>query len=70
MYQDTVRSLNGPQERRTVIRVDTGLAQEAGHSESAAQTKGGPHTPVSGGSKGSGQGWASTESSPRGQASS
>jgi hypothetical protein len=51
-----------------VIRVDTGLAQkEAGHNESTARrgTRAGVHTPVSGESARSGQGWASNESSPR-----
>jgi hypothetical protein len=50
-----------------VIRVDTGLAQkEAGQNESFARgTRVGAHTPVSGESGRSGQGWASTESSPR-----
>lgn len=66
--QDTVRSLNGRQERKTVIRVDTGLAQrEAGHNETAARrgNRAGAQTPISGGSARSGQGFASTESSPR-----
>jgi hypothetical protein len=66
--QDTVRSHNGRQEqRRTVIRVDTGLAQkEAGHNESSARRGTRVQTPVSGESGRSGPGWASTESSPRG----
>ena len=52
-----------------MIRVDTGLAQkEAGHNESFARRGNRAHTPVSGGSARSGQGWASTESSPRGHA--
>jgi hypothetical protein len=72
--QETVRSLNGRQhERKTVIRVDTGLAQK----ESEAYTRhfpsqpraavAGTHTPpVSGGSGRSGQGFStSTESSPQ-----
>jgi len=65
--QDTVRSHNGRQEqRRTVIRVDTGLAQkEAGHNESQARRGTRVQTPVSGESGRSGAGWASTESSPR-----
>jgi len=65
VQQDTVRSLNGRQERKTVIRVDTGLAQkEAGNHEFSARkgVRTGAHTPVSGGSN---PGWASTESSPR-----
>ena len=67
---DQFRSLNGRQQRRTVIRVDTGLAQkEAGHSESFARrgNRAGAVTPLSGKSTGSGPGWASTESSPRAQ---
>lgn len=71
--QDTVRSLNGRQERKTVIRVDTGLAQkEAEQNESSTRrggTRAGVQTPVSGGSGRSGQGGGqtgSTESSPRG----
>jgi len=64
-FHDTVRSSNGRQERKTVIRVDTGLAQkEAGHNEFSARRgiRTGAHTPVSGGSN---PGWTSTESSPR-----
>jgi hypothetical protein len=68
-HHDTIRSLNGRQEqRRTVIRVDTGLAQkEAGHNESTARrgTRAGVHTPISGESGRSGQGSTSNESSPR-----
>jgi len=66
---DTVRSHNRRQERKTVIRVDTGLAQkEAGETESAARrgTRTDVQTPGSSGSNLSGgPGWASTESSPR-----
>jgi hypothetical protein len=65
VQQESVKSLNGRQERKTVIRVDTGLAQkEAGNNEFAARraVRTGAHTPVSGGSN---PGWASTESSPR-----
>lgn len=66
--REPVRSHNGRQEqRRTVIRVDTGLAQkEAGHNESAARrgTRHGPQTPLSGES-GRSPGWGSTDSSPR-----
>lgn len=68
--QDQFRSLNGRQQRRTVIRVDTGLAQkEAGRSESFARkgNRAGAITPLSGRSTGSGPGWASNESSPKAQ---
>lgn len=74
--QDTaIRSLKGRgQGRRTLIRVDTGLAQkEAEVTESTAKRGtriGGVQTPVSGGSVRSGGGYGggfpSTESSPRG----
>lgn len=65
--KETVRSLNGGKERKTVIRVDTSLAQkEAGINESSAKRgiRAGPQTPISGGSPRSGQGVASTDSSP------
>ena len=61
-----MRRHNGRQGRKTIIRVDTRLAQkQAGHSESSARRgiKVGGHTPKSGAS---GPGWGSTESSPRG----
>jgi hypothetical protein len=65
-HKDTVRSLNGRQERRTVIRVDTSLAQkQAGKTESFTRTPGRAHTPISGDNVRSAQGWASNESSPR-----
>jgi hypothetical protein len=65
--QQTVRSLNGRQQRKTVIRVDTGLAQkEAGENESQARRgkRASAQTPGSGDSTRSGQGFLSTDSSP------